>query len=142
MMETISVYRETFSPSKQLAKPYVMLGYNVTAADTDDEARLLATSLKQAFVNLRLGRPSTLPPPNPTFDDQLPPQAHALLSSVFCASAMGSPATVRNAMQSFAANTDADELIVTSMIYDPAARLRSFELLAELRSDLAPGRTA
>lgn len=137
MMEAISVYRESFRPSKQLAEPYVMLGYNVIAADTDDEARLLATSLKQAFVNLRLGRPSTLPPPNPTFDEQLPPQAHALLSSVLSASAIGAPATVLDAMQSFAAKTGADELIVTSMLYDHAARLRSFELLAELRDDLA-----
>jgi len=137
MMEAIALYRETFRPSKHLAKPYVMLGYNVIAADTDDEARLLATSLKQAFVNLRLGRPSTLPPPNPTFDEQLPPQANALLSTVLSASAIGTPETVRDTMQSFAAKTGADELIVTSMLYDHTARLRSFELLAELRSDLA-----
>ncbi len=137
MMEAITVYRETFRPSKQLAKPYVMLGYNVIAAETDDEARLLATSLKQAFVNLRLGRPSTLPPPNPTFDDQLPPQAHALLNSVLSASAIGSQQTVRDAMHSFAEKTGADELIVASMMYEQAARLRSFELLAELRAELA-----
>ncbi|MGH1341130.1 MAG: LLM class flavin-dependent oxidoreductase [Nannocystales bacterium] len=136
MMEAITVYRESFRPSKQLAKPYVMLGYNVIAADTDDEARLLATSLKQAFVNLRLGRPSTLPAPNPTFDEQLPPQAHAVLSSVLSAAAIGSPATVRDALQSFATKTGADELIVTSMLYDHSARLRSFELLAELRDEL------
>jgi len=136
MMEAIALYRESFRPSKHLAKPYVMLGYNVVAADTDDNARLLATSLKQAFVNLRLGRPSTLPPPNPSFDEQLPPQAQALLSSVLSASAIGSPQTVRSTMQSFVTKTSPDELIVTSMLYDHAARLRSFELLAELRDDL------
>lgn len=137
MMEAIAVYRESFRPSEQLAEPYVMLGYNVIAADTDAEARLLATSLKQAFVNLRLGRPSTLPPPNPIFDEQLPPQAHAVLDSVLSAAAIGGPDTVRESMLSFAAKTGADELIVTSMLYDHAARLRSFELLAELRADLA-----
>ncbi len=137
MMEAIGLYRETFRPSKQLAEPYVMLGYNVIAAETDDQARVLATSLKQAFVNLRLGRPSTLPPPNPSFDEQLPPPAPALLHSVLSASAIGAPATVRDAVRAFAAQTQADELIVTSMLYDHAARLRSFELLAELRSELA-----
>ncbi|MBV1860984.1 MAG: LLM class flavin-dependent oxidoreductase [Nannocystaceae bacterium] len=136
MMEAIALYRERFRPSKHLDKPYVMLGYNVIAADTDDEAALLATSLKQAFVNLRLGRPSTLPPPNPTFDAQLPPQAQALLRSVLSASAIGAPHTVRDAMSSFAQKTGADELIVTSMLYDHTARLRSFELLAELRDSL------
>lgn len=114
-----------------------MLGYDVIAADTDDEARLLATSLKQAFVDQRLGRPSTLPPPNPSFDEQLPPQAHALLSSVLSASPIGAPETVRGATQSFATKTGADELILTSMLYDHAARLRSSELLAEPRDDLA-----
>ncbi len=133
MMDAIRLYRETFRPSKQLSEPYVMLGYNVIAADTDDEARLLATSLKQAFVNLRLGRPSTLPPPNPTFDAQLPPQAHALLSTVLSASAIGSPETVRDAMHAFAERTGANELIVSSMLYEQRARLRSFELLADLR---------
>lgn len=137
MMEAIAVYRESFRPSEQLAKPYVMLGYNVIAADTDAEARLLSTSLKQAFVNLRLGRPSTLPPPNPSFDEQLPPQAHAVLDSVLSAAAIGAPETVAQQMQAFATKTGADELIVTSMLYNPAARLRSFELLAELRADLA-----
>lgn len=136
LMDAIGVYRQRFRPSKQLDRPYVMLGYNVIAADTDDEARVLATSLKQAFVNLRLGRPGTLPPPNPDFDAQLPPQAHAVLRSVLSASAIGSPATVRDAMQSFIQRTGADEVIVGGMIYDHAARLRSFELLAGIREDL------
>ena len=63
MMQAIRIYRETFKPSAQLAKPYVMLGFNVFAAETDEEAEFLATSWQQAFVNLRSGRPGRLPPP-------------------------------------------------------------------------------
>ncbi len=137
MMDAIGVYRATFRPSKQLAEPYVMLGFNVIAADTDEEAQLLATSLEQAFVNLRLGRPSTLPPPDPAFHARLPAQARAALRSVLSASAIGSPSTVREAIRAFAKKTGADELIVSSMLYDHGARLRSFELLAELWSELA-----
>ena len=136
LMDAIALYRQRFQPSAQLDRPYVMLGYNVIAADTDDEARVLATSLKQAFVNLRLGRPGTLPAPNPDFDAQLPAEAHALLRQVLSASAIGSPDTVRDGIQSFLRRTDADELIVGGMIYDHTARLRSFELLAEVRSSL------
>src|SRR4249920_293385 len=69
MMQAIEVYREQFEPSEQLDRPYVMLGFNVFAADTDDEARLLFTSLQQAFVNLRRGQPGRLPPPSPGFED-------------------------------------------------------------------------
>ena len=136
LMDAIALYRQRFRPSAQLDRPYVMLGYNVIAADTDEEARVLATSLKQAFVNLRLGRPGTLPPPNPDFDAQLPPEAHALLRQVLSASAIGSPDTVRDGIGSFLRRTNADELIIGGMIYDHAARLRSFELLAGIRDAL------
>lgn len=136
MMDAIALYRQRFRPSEHLAKPYVMLGYNVIAADTDEEARLLATSLEQAFVNLRLGRPGTLPPPSAEFSRQLPAQAKALLRSVLSCSAIGSPSTVRDALQAFIRRTDADEVIVGGMIHDVSARLRSFELLANIREQL------
>lgn len=136
LMDAIGVYRQRFRPSKHLSEPYVMLGYNVIAADSDEEAQLLSSSLEQAFVNLRLGRPGRLPPPREGFHDQLSAQARAVLSSVLSASATGSPATVRESMRSFLARTEADELIIGGMIHDRVARLRSFELLASVREDL------
>ncbi len=131
MMEAIEVYRHRFEPSEQLDEPYVMLGFNVFAADSDEEAELLATSVQQAFVALRTGEPTQLPPPVPGFADTLPLQARAILKSVLSCSAIGSPETVRAKIDEFVKRTKADELIVTSQIYDHKARLRSYELLAE-----------
>ncbi|MFD0879778.1 LLM class flavin-dependent oxidoreductase [Variovorax dokdonensis] len=130
MMQAIEIYKSTFRPSSQLAKPYVMLGFNVFAADTDDEAQLLASSWQQAFVNLRSGRPGRLPPPVPGYRERLGPGETALIETVLSCAAVGSPSTVRKAVEDFAARTGADELMVTSQIFEPAARLRSYELLA------------
>jgi luciferase family oxidoreductase group 1 len=131
MMEAIEVYRANFKPSRQLDKPYVMLGFNVIGADSDDEAALLATSLQQAFVNLRSGRPSKLPLPKPGYLASLGPQEHALLNSVLSSSAIGSAETVKRGLQAFVDKTSADELMITSQIHDHAARLRSYEIAAE-----------
>jgi luciferase family oxidoreductase group 1 len=132
MMQAIELYRATFRPSRQQATPYVMLGFNVFAADTDEEATLLATSMQQAFVNLRTGRPSRLPPPVPGYLDKLGPQERAMLAEVLSASAIGSPDTVRRQLNAFVERTGADELMITSQIFDPAARLRSYELTASM----------
>lgn len=131
MMDAIKVYRETFRPSEQLDKPYVMLGFNVFAADTDEEAQLLATSLQQAFVALRTGNPGKLQPPLPGYGESLPMNARLLLDQLLTCSAIGSPATVRAAVDAFVQHTGADELIVTSQIFDPEARKRSYSLLME-----------
>ena len=131
MDAAIRVYRDRFQPSEQLAKPHVMLGFNVVCADTDEEAELLATSLQQAFVNLRSGRPGKLPPPRAGFLDSLGMDGRALLDHVLSSSAIGSPATVRSKIDAFVARTAADELMITSQIFDPAARRRSYSLLAE-----------
>lgn len=130
MMQAIEIYRETFKPSAQLAKPYVMLGFNVFAADTDEEAELLATSQQQAFINLRTGRPSKLPPPKAGFLDTLPPPHRAMLEEVLSCTAIGSAETVRGKVEAFVERTGADELMVASAIYDQGKRLRSYELLA------------
>lgn len=130
MMQAIALYRANFRPSAQLDKPYVMLGFNVFAADTDEEAAVLATSSQQAFVNLRTGRPSKLPPPLPGYLETLPPQARALLDDVRSCSAIGSPATVRQRMQAFIERTGADELMITSQIFDHQARLHSYAIAA------------
>jgi luciferase family oxidoreductase group 1 len=131
MMEAIRVYRERFQPSEQLSSPYVMLGFNCFAADSDEEASLLSTSIQQAFVALRTGEPTQLPPPKPGYADSLPLEARAMLKNIFSCSAVGSPATVSRQVSEFIERTGADELIVTSQIYDPRARLRSYELLME-----------
>ena len=133
MMAAIEVYRRHFRPSQQLQEPYVMLGFNVFAADTDEAARALATSLQQAFVNLRTGKPAQLPPPQPGFMEQLPATARAMLDEALSCSAIGSPATVRAALAAFIARTGADELMITSQVFDHAARLRSFEIAAQCR---------
>lgn len=137
LMQAIQIYRETFKPSAQLAKPYVMLGFNVFAADTDEEANFRASSWQQAFVNLRSGRPGQLPPPIKNYRGTVGPSENALLDSVLSCSAVGSVATVRAGMRAFIERTGADELMVTSQVFDHAARLRSYELLAGIRDGLA-----
>ncbi len=132
MLQAIEVYRSTFKPSAQLDKPHVMLGFNVFAADSDEEAAVLATSMQQAFVNLRSGRPSKLQPPVPGYLDNLPPQWRGMLDDVLACTAIGSPAAVRSAVHAFVERTGADELMVTSQIFDHAARLRSYEITAQV----------
>jgi luciferase family oxidoreductase group 1 len=131
MKEAVAVYRETFKPSEQLAEPYVMLGYNVFAADTDEEAANLASSLQQAFVALRTGQPTPLKPPQRGYLESLPASQRATLDHVLACSAIGSPDRVAEAVEAFVAETGADELMITSQIYDHEARLRSYRLLAE-----------
>ena len=136
MMQAIEIYRAQFKPSEQLERPYVMLGFNVIAADTDEQAKLLFTSLQQAFVNLRRGTPGRLPPPLGGFEDQLSPMERAMIAQALSSSAVGSPDTVRRGLESFLAQTGADELIITSQIFDHAARLHSYEITAAVRDRL------
>ena len=89
--------------------------------------------MQQAFVNLRSGRPSQLKPPREGYLEQLGPQERAMLNDVLSCSAIGAPATVATAMQQFIERTGADELMVTSQIFDHAARLRSYEITAQVR---------
>jgi luciferase family oxidoreductase group 1 len=131
MDEAIRLYRDRFQPSQQLEAPYIMLGYNAFAADGDEEAELLATSVQQAFVALRTGNPGKLQPPLPGYTETLPPQAKAILDQVLSCSAIGSPATVKTAIEEFVHRTGADELMIVSQIYDHEARLRSYEIVAE-----------
>jgi luciferase family oxidoreductase group 1 len=132
MMDAIRVYRERFQPSEQTAEPYVMLGFNAFAADSDEEAETLATSLQQAFVNLHSGNPMPLQPPIPGYLETLPLNARALLRHTLSASATGTPAKVKAEIEAFVDRTGADELMITSQVYDHAARLRSFEIVAEV----------
>jgi len=131
MTAALDLYRGRFQPSAQLERPYVMLGFNVFAADTDEEARLLATSVQQAFVNLRSGRPTRLPPPVAGYYEQLPPAWRAVLDAALACTAIGTADEVGAALAAFVARTGADELMLTAMIHDHAARLRSFEIAAK-----------
>ena len=137
MMEAIKVYRENFEASEQLAEPYVMLGFNAIVADTDEEAELLATSVQQAFVSLRTGNPIQLPP-RAGYADELPLEARAILRSILSVSAIGSPGTARRQLTEFVERTKPDELMVTSQVFDHAARLRSYELLMQAVSQPSP----
>ena len=132
MMQAIALYRANFRPSARLAKPYVMLGFNVFAADSDEEAAFRATSMQQAFVNLRSGRPARLPPPLADYPSLVGPAERALLDSVLACSAIGASSTVHASINAFIERTGADELMITSQIFDHSARLRSYEITSGL----------
>jgi len=137
MMEAVALYRRLFRPSDRHGKPYVMLGVNVFAADSDEEARLLFSSVQQAFVNLRTGRPGKLPPPRAGYYETLSGPERAMLDNALSVSVVGGPAAVREGLRALVARTGADELMVTAHIHDFADRLRSFELAAQARDALA-----
>src|SRR5580698_1327078 len=134
MMAAIEMYRRGFRPSQSLAEPYVMLGFNVFGADSLAQAKFLATSMQQAFVNLRSGRPSQLQPPAEGYLEGLGPQERALLDQVLSCASIGTLEMVRADLRNFIRQTRADELMITSQIFDHAARLRSFEIAAEALS--------
>jgi luciferase family oxidoreductase group 1 len=139
LAQAIEVYRQRFKPSPRLERPHLMLGVNIIAAETDEEARLLMTSLEQLFVSLRRGRPGRIPPPRPGYEAELTPQEKATLAHSLSCSFVGSRDTVRRGLEAFLARTGADELIVSGMIFDHAARLRSYEIAAEICDDLGKG---
>ncbi|RUM99244.1 LLM class flavin-dependent oxidoreductase [Pseudaminobacter arsenicus] len=137
MEHALEIYRARFQPSERLQKPYVMLGLNVFAAGTDAEAKFHFSSLQQAFVNLRSGRPGQLPPPVENYDAELDPMVKATLASALSCAIVGSPEMVKSGLEAFIARTGADELMVTAQIFDHKARVRSFEILAEVHRELA-----
>ena len=115
-----------------------MVGVNVFAADTDAEARRLFTSLQQQFVNLVRGTPRQLPPPVESMDGRWSPAERAHVERMTRVSVVGSPGAIRAGLETILAETGADEVIATAQIFDHAARLRSFEILAEVHGALAP----
>jgi luciferase family oxidoreductase group 1 len=132
--EAVALYRDKFTPSDRpgaLRKPYVMLGVNVAAAETDEEARWLFTSAQQAFLNVRRGRPGPLPPPREGVLDDVAPWERAMVEEMLAAAIVGGPERVRRGVEGFVERTGADELMVVSTIYDHAKRVRSFEVLME-----------
>ena len=136
MMQALRLYRTHFKPSRQLDRPYAMLGLNAIVAETDAQARLLFSSVQQAFTNLRRGTPGQIPPPIEDIDSYWSPAEKASADLTLLYSAVGSPDTVERGLLNFIEVTQPDEIIATAHIYDHAARLRSFELLAEIHARL------
>jgi luciferase family oxidoreductase group 1 len=139
LFQALNVYRENFKPSEQCQQPHAMVCVNVVAADSDQNARFLFTSMQQQFINLRRGSPGPLPPPVDNI--------HALWSAgeqygvdqALRMSIVGSESTIRHGLQSLLRETDADEIMVNGQIFDHQARLRSFEIVAGVKGDLVKG---
>ncbi|GEN09251.1 luciferase family oxidoreductase, group 1 [Myxococcus fulvus] len=142
LLSALRVYRANFRPSAVLDKPYAMVGLNVFAADTEPEAQKLFTSLLQAFINLRRGRPGQLPPPVDSMDGRITEYELAEVESMLACSIVGNPQQVEEGLRSFIAEVQPDELMVTSQIFDHTARLRSYELLAQAHARLSSGEGA
>jgi luciferase family oxidoreductase group 1 len=136
MMEALHLYRAQFRPSAQLDRPYAMLGLNICAADTDEEAARLFTSLQQQWTLLRRGSPGALPPPVDTMDGRWSAMEKEGLQHALSRAVVGSAETVRGKLTAFIAETGADEIIMTSQIFDHAARLRSFEIVAQIQDTM------
>ena len=136
--DALRVYREFFQPSEQYEKPHVMVGTNAFAADTTEEAYLLASSGDQSIVALRTGTPGKLPPPVPGYRDSLPPQAAAMLQSMRSVSAIGTREEVGEQLAALVRRTGADELILAGNCFDPAARERSLSLTMEAMEAALP----
>jgi len=134
--QALAIYRRDFRPSAQLDRPHAMAGFNVFAAETDEDGEFLASSQQQSFVALRTGNPRKLPPPVRGYRESLGAQGNAILDHVLQCSAVGSPATVARGLAAFVQRTGVDEVMVASAIYDHGARKRSLAITAEVMADL------
>ena len=132
LLPALDVYRRKFKPSKQLSHPYAMVGVNVVAADTDQEARRLFTTVQQSFTNLVRAAPGKLQAPIDNIDDYWTPVERHQAAHMLEYSIVGSRETVKKGLEDFVALTKADELMVVTSVYDHAARVRSYELVAEV----------
>ena len=131
LMHALNAYRASFRPSGQLSAPYAMAGFNVFAAETDEEGHRLRTSARQSTLWLRRGEPRPLPPPDDGFESRLSGHERAMLDEQGACSAVGAPATVLVQMERFVERTGVDELMLASQIFDHDARVRSFEIAME-----------
>ncbi|MFD2263944.1 LLM class flavin-dependent oxidoreductase [Lacibacterium aquatile] len=137
LASALRLYRQNYMASEENPKPYAMVGVNITAADTDAEAKRLFTSVQQQFINLRRGTPGKLPPPVDNMGDLWSPMEEAQVDHALGKAIVGTKETVKKGLAALLLETQADELIVTAQVYDHAARVRSFEILAEAKAELA-----
>jgi luciferase family oxidoreductase group 1 len=136
LMEALALYRDRFRPSEDLEEPYAMIGLNAVVADTDAEAEHVFSSQRLQFRDVRRGRPGQLRAPVADLDRHIAPQEAAGVDQMLLGSAVGSPETVGRRLREFHAATGANEFLFTSQIFDTAAALRSYELLAGVRDAL------
>ncbi|HEX8142298.1 MAG TPA: LLM class flavin-dependent oxidoreductase [Pyrinomonadaceae bacterium] len=136
LLPALKIYRSEFRASETLPAPYAMPCINVFAAESDEEARRLFTSVQQAFINLRRNNPGLLPPPVDSMEERSSEFERAGVEHALHYSFVGAAETVRKELESFIELTGADEIMVTAQIFDPSARLRSFEILAGVRDAL------
>ncbi len=133
LFDALRIYRNEFTPSAQLKEPYAMAGINVIAADTVEEARGLFTSHQQSFINLRRGRPGPLPPPIDSMDGYWSPMEQQMVEHTLQYAIVGTRDGVARGLAEFVERTGVDEVIVAGHIYDHAARLHSFEIVADVK---------
>jgi len=143
LAEALEIYRQRFSPSKWLERPYTMIAAGVCAADTDAHAHFLRSSQLLSFARLRTGRPGRLPPPRHDITAEVPPPVLAQVQQALSVSATGSPETVERQLIALIRRYQPDELMITGMIHDHAARRRSLTIAAEvLKTLITPARAA
>jgi alkanesulfonate monooxygenase SsuD/methylene tetrahydromethanopterin reductase-like flavin-dependent oxidoreductase (luciferase family) len=138
-MSALAIYRERFKPSEQLRKPYAMVALNVFAAETDAEAKRLFTSAQQRALGIIQGDRGLLPPPVDSMDGLWQPVDKARVERMLACSVVGSRQTVREGLERFIAQTQADEYIVATAIHDHSARVRSYQILDEVIRDAGLG---
>lgn len=131
MMEAIALYRDRFEPSEQLQNPHIMLGFNICAAETEEEAHYLRSSALQSFLSLRRGAPIQLPPPLKNFEESMSHQEQSLLSQINSCSAVGSFEIIKERMAQFIEQTGANELMLVCAIFEHDKRIQALELAAE-----------
>jgi luciferase family oxidoreductase group 1 len=131
LMPALGIYRSSFQPSKWLEEPHAMVALAVICAEDDERARWLAGPARLSFARLRQGRPTKFPTPEEAAEHEFTPQEEATVSAVQGSAVIGGPEKVRERLTEFAAQTEADELMLTTMVHDHADRMRSYELVAE-----------
>ncbi|ADM96851.1 luciferase-like monooxygenase [Dickeya dadantii] len=136
LLQALQRYRDNFQPSTQLEQPYAMVCVNVVAADNDRDARFLFTSLQQQFINLRRGTPGPLPEPVESMEAHWSAAEQFAVEQTLRLAVVGDAAKVRHGLQTLLRETQADELMINGQIFDHQARLRSFELVAQLQPEI------
>lgn len=131
-LPALELYRRNFRPSENLEKPYVMVALNVFAAETNEEAQRLATSQHQSFLNLIRGTPGKIQPPVDDMNVIWTPQEKAMVDARLGGSVIGDRETVKDGLEKFVEQTDADELMINGMFYDHSDRLKSYEIVADI----------
>jgi luciferase family oxidoreductase group 1 len=138
LLQALELYRTSFQPSEVLDEPHAMVAVNVVAADTDEQAHYLATSMQQQFLNLIRGQTSTLKPPVDNMDELWNENEKYHVHQQLKSSIAGNPEQVKEKLQKFLDMTQADEIIVNAQIFDHEARLRSYEIVARIAGKLRP----